>query len=74
MPDLRRSNCRRCGGHKSEVGSISWRGKCLSCGLLSEREAIYQLANHDGPVFEYWRIRTAASVGAIIPDDSGTRR
>lgn len=51
-----------------EVGPISWRGKCQACGLLAEVEAIYQLANHTGPVFEYWRIRTAASVGAIIPE------
>lgn len=57
-----------CGGHKSEVGPISWRGKCHTHGVELQAQAIFQLANHSGPVFEYWRIRTAASVGAIMPE------
>lgn len=69
MPDLRRKNCQRCKRPASEVGPISWGGKCRPCGLASETEAIVQLAAHDGPVFDYWRVRIAASVGAAIVDD-----
>lgn len=70
MSSDRRRNCRRCGGHESKVGPISWRGKCMNCGLEAEREAIIQLANHDGPVFQHWRVRVAASVGAVVESDS----
>ena len=28
-----------------------------------------QLAEHEGPYFEYWRRRHAASVGAVLVDD-----
>ena len=69
LPDLRRKNCKRCGQPASIVGPISWRGKCRPCGLASETEAIVQLAAHDGPVFDYWRVRIAASVGATLIDE-----
>jgi len=69
VPDLRRSNCQRCGRPATEVGPISWRGKCRPCGLTAETEAIVQLAHHNGPVFDRWRVRVAASVGAVILDD-----
>ena len=72
MPDKRRRNCGRCGGHDSEVGPISWRGKCLQCGLEAEREAIIQLAYHDGPVFQKWRVGMAGCVGAVVVSDSRT--
>jgi hypothetical protein len=29
-----------------------------------------QLAGHDGPVFDHWRVQIAASVGAVILDES----
>lgn len=34
MPDHRRRNCKRCNGHDSEVGSISWTGLCIDCSKL----------------------------------------
>jgi hypothetical protein len=58
-----------CGKHTSEVGPISWRGKCRPCGLQRERDAIIQLAHHNGPMFDHWRARMAASVGGVLLDD-----
>jgi hypothetical protein len=72
MPDLRRRNCQRCRKPSSEVGPISWRGNCRPCGLEREREAIVQLAEHEGPVFDYWRQGMAGCVGATIPDTAPT--
>jgi hypothetical protein len=73
MPDLRRRNCQSCRKPDREVGPISWAGLCGECGIENETQAITQLAEHRGPVFEYWRTRIAASVGATIPDTAPTR-
>lgn len=66
MPDNRRKRCRSCGRHEDECGPISWRGKCHDCGQILQAAGIVQQANHTGPVFEHWRNRVAASVGATI--------
>jgi hypothetical protein len=70
MSSSTRRNCTLCGGHDSEVGPISWRGKCHNCGKERLTTAITELAEHRGPTFAYWRTRIAASVGATIPDTS----
>jgi hypothetical protein len=70
MPDLRRRNCMACGRPDSEVGPISWRGNCRPCGLAAEEQAITQLAEHRGPVFNYWRAKTVAGILASTSDTS----
>jgi len=65
-----RVNCQACGKHESEVGPISWRGKCGTCGPAIAERANDELHNHAGPTFEHWRRRLAASVGAVIPDNT----
>lgn len=68
MPDHRRVRCRICKRHRDECGSISWRGKCPPCGRKRLSDALDDLHYHRGPVFERWRHRLAASVGAIPLD------
>ncbi len=70
MPDGRRRTCRVCGRHETEVGPISWRGKCGECGPKLAHAAADDLHYHQGPKFEKWRQRVAASVGAVIPDET----
>lgn len=73
MPDLRRRNCINCGDHESVCGPISWRGKCQPCALRLEEQAIVDMATHSGPTFQLWRVRLAASVGAVLTDDTRMR-
>jgi hypothetical protein len=73
MPDGRRKNCQSCGKHADVVGPISWRGKCGACGPRLAIEAADDLHFHRGPVFNLWRQRIAASVGAVILDDVTTK-
>ena len=44
---------------------------CPECGPLALAEAVTQQVNHDGPIFQHWRRRIAASVGAAIRDETG---
>ena len=69
MPDMRRASCRVCGVHRDVAGPISWRGKCGECGPRLFVEACDDLHFHRGPVFELWRARMAACVGAVLVDD-----
>jgi len=69
VPDLRRANCIYCQRHTSEAGPISWSGACPSCGEERGRQALLQLDAHRGPIFQRWRARLAASVGAALLDD-----
>lgn len=64
-----RANCKDCGGHRSEVGEMSYRGLCPECGIRREREALTQLSEHRGPIFEHWRRQSVAAFGAVFPDD-----
>jgi hypothetical protein len=50
------------------VGYVSYRGKCRACALKREKENYHALKDHRGEPFEHWRLRTAASVGAIPLD------
>jgi hypothetical protein len=49
------SHCKICGGHRDDVGPLSARYKCASCGKRQERENLDQLKAHRGPYFEAWR-------------------
>ncbi len=46
--------CRRC-GREVPAGELSKRGLCPSCVLESVQEAVRQLREHRGPVYEKWR-------------------
>jgi hypothetical protein len=60
-------HCKVCGGHRGEVGPLSARYKCASCGRRRERENADQLKAHRGPYFEAWRrgSHTAAVEGLV---------
>ena len=34
MADGRRAHCRNCGGHRNQVGEISWSGLCNPCSHI----------------------------------------
>jgi hypothetical protein len=61
--DLRRTHCIRCDRHRAEVGSISWRGLCESCGKTRVSENLDGLASKRGPFAQWWAANLAASVG-----------
>jgi|GraSoiStandDraft_46_1057282.scaffolds.fasta_scaffold1835845_1 predicted amidophosphoribosyltransferase len=69
MPDARRTTCQNCREHADKVGPISWRGYCAVCGPELAQAAASDLHYHRGPKFERWRLRLAASVGAVLVDD-----
>ena len=48
MSDARRKRCTCCGKHTSEVGPISWRGNCRSCGEKLMIENIEGIATATG--------------------------
>jgi hypothetical protein len=41
---------------------------CADCGRRIKIEAVTQIHEHEGPWFDHWRQRMAASVGAVIPE------
>lgn len=62
--------CKRCNGHRDDVGTISHTGKCSACGQALLTENIYGLHYHRGPAFDRWRQGIAASVGAVFVDNA----
>jgi hypothetical protein len=50
-----------------EVGHISAMGNCPQCALDKQVAAMVQQIEHRGPVFERWREKMAACVGAKLP-------
>lgn len=56
MPSDRRRFCQVCGKHDSEVGSISWRGKCFVCGHALMWENAVSISRKEGFPHE-WRLR-----------------
>ena len=69
MPSNVRVHCQVCGKHESEVGVISWRGKCIACAKRLEQENSDALHYHRGPGLLHWRRQTAHSIGAVLLDD-----
>ena len=69
MPDGRRRTCQVCGRRDSEVGPISWRGKCGECGPAIFHANADDLHYHRGPYLLKWRRGMARSVGALLVDD-----
>jgi hypothetical protein len=68
MPRADYKTCRVCQGHTSQVGPLSHTRLCSNCGHARLKASIVEQANHNGPVFQYWRSRIAASVGARLLD------
>lgn len=58
-----------CGRERKPDERFSARGKCPNCGIGHMRENAMQLHHHEGPYFEHWRRRGAASYGAVLLDD-----
>lgn len=57
MPDLRRSNCQRCSGHRDDVGNISWSGLCERCGVEKASANLLGLIERSGPEYQHWARR-----------------
>lgn len=66
MPRADLKTCRACGRHADEVGLLSHSRLCTECGVRLSEQALAQMTQHKGPVFQHWRRRIAASVGAEI--------
>ena len=69
MPKPTYKTCRNCGRHSDEVGEMSHTRLCRDCGPLLLAASVIEQVNHDGPTFQHWRRRIAASVGAVVADD-----
>ena len=69
MPRLDYKNCKNCGRHVSECGVLSNTRLCADCGLERLNASVHEQIAHNGPIFDHWRRRIAASVGAIPLDD-----
>lgn len=69
MSSDRRTTCQVCGKHESEVGPISWRGKCAADSTAALYSNIEQMMRRSGPNFDRWRRSMAACVGGAILDD-----
>jgi hypothetical protein len=57
-----------CDGHVDEVGKLSARGKCATCGDRRLQENHRDLVEHRGPWFGHWRRRTLAAFGVVEVD------
>lgn len=49
------THCRNCRRPKEEVGPISVRGLCYTCSYAFIAEAIHQLREKRGYIYERWR-------------------
>ena len=73
MPRTDYKNCRLCGKHVSEVGELSHTRLCVPCGQRQLRASVLEQRDHRGPIFQHWRTRIAASVGATLLDSPSPR-
>lgn len=67
-----------CGRHRSEVGLISWRGLCATCGREKVNENVDGIHFRTGPAYERWLLgiaeRAVTELGALqalAVDDRG---
>lgn len=66
-----------CGRHRSEVGLISWRGLCETCGHVKVNENVDGIHFRTGPAYERWLLgiaeRAVTELGALqaLVDDRG---
>jgi hypothetical protein len=73
MGDLRRTRCQVCGGHVSQVGELSWNGKCVACWTTRLASNVVQMSERRGPNFDRWRRSMAACVGGVLLDETRER-
>jgi len=69
-----RTGCRGCGRTFAEIGSVSKRGLCQSCGEARRNLNLACLVTHQGPYFDHWRRRSLAALGVIVLDETETGR
>jgi hypothetical protein len=62
--------CRECGRHADECGPLSHTRLCGDCGPARLAASVVEQIEHDGPIFQHWRARIAASVGAVVAERS----
>ena len=67
--ESKRTTCKRCHKHKSEVGEISWGGNCKECGNLAALANSRGLRTHSGEEFLHYRRRIVAAFGGVLLDD-----
>jgi hypothetical protein len=60
--------CRECGRHSDECGPLSHTRLCGDCGMTRLAASVVEQVEHEGPIFQHWRARIAASVGAVIAE------
>jgi hypothetical protein len=65
IPRRHPRSCRFCGASHFDGVHISARGKCASCAEARELANHRQLKAHDGPFFDWWRIRSLAALGDL---------
>ena len=70
MPRADYKTCRKCRGHVTAVGPLSHTRLCVPCSKLVSEQNYDQVQARSGPFFQYWRARTAASIGAVLLDDT----
>ena len=73
MPDYRRATCKRCHGHRDDVGGISWNGHCIGCAEELLTENIVGLATMTGHVRDRWARGMILSAGGLLPERLQTR-
>lgn len=64
----KRTTCKRCGKHYSEVGLISWGGNCKPCGNDAALANVRDLRAHSGDGFAHYRRRMLAAFGVTLDD------
>ena len=70
LPRADYTTCKECGRHTDEVGPLSHVRLCAGCGVRLARQAALDLSEHRGHYFKRWRAGMAASVGAVLLDES----
>ena len=60
--------CIQCGADSRQVGELSHQRLCRECGHENLNQSVLQQQECDGPIFQRWRVRIAASVGAVPLD------
>lgn len=68
MPRTDYKTCRLCGRHTDEVGPLSHTRLCQQCWETRLIASVVEQKQHSGPIFQHWRLRIAASVGAVFPE------
>ena len=69
MAATTRVHCKRCKGHVSVVGEITWEGYCIPCGRVVYEDNVMQMIARSGPNWRKWRRGMAACVGGSLPDE-----